>query len=159
MSSLPQNAGELSHNVSEFNFVIGLVCSRFNSAVTYPMRDCCIERLMSRGIIDSRLLQLSVPGSLEISYALSLLAHKPEKPDVLIAIGAVIRGETFHFDVVALQSAASLYNIQNELAIPVVNGIATTNNLQQAQDRIKKGSDYADCALEMAYLRRCHVGF
>ncbi|WP_092403030.1 MULTISPECIES: 6,7-dimethyl-8-ribityllumazine synthase [Candidatus Ichthyocystis] len=145
---------DLPFDVSSFNLVVGVVTSRFNFGITAYLRDRCVGRLLSRGITESNLLQVSVPGSLEVSYALSLLARHSCRPNVLVAIGSVIRGDTFHFDVVALQSAASIYRVQEDVDLPVVNGILTTDNFLQASDRIRRGEDFADCAIEMALLRQ-----
>ncbi|WP_175330256.1 6,7-dimethyl-8-ribityllumazine synthase [Candidatus Ichthyocystis hellenicum] len=145
---------EVPFDVSDFNLVVGVVTSRFNSDITLLLRDKCVDRMLSRGILESSLIQADVPGSLEISYAISLIATRQFPLDVMVAIGCVIRGDTFHFDVVAMQSAASIYSVQESVKVPVINGILTTDNFQQASDRISRGDDFADCAIEMAFLRR-----
>ncbi|CUT17380.1 putative 6,7-dimethyl-8-ribityllumazine synthase [Candidatus Ichthyocystis hellenicum] len=145
---------EVPFDVSDLNLVVGVVTSRFNSDITLPLRDKCVDRLLSRGVSTSCLVHADVPGSLEISYALSLIAARQFPLDVMVAIGCVIRGDTFHFDVVAMQSSSSIYRVQEAQGVPVVNGILTTDNFQQASDRISRGDDFADCAIEMAFLRR-----
>jgi 6,7-dimethyl-8-ribityllumazine synthase len=129
---------------------VGIVRSRFNEKIGIAMLDACRKRLAELRVIAPTVV--SVPGALEAPLALQKLANT-EKYDALIALGAVIRGETHHFDVVANESASGLMQVQLDAGIPVANGILTTDTEEQAQERAtQKGKDCAEVAVEMANL-------
>ena len=129
---------------------VGIVRSRFNEKIGIAMLDACRKRLAELRVIAPTVV--SVPGALEAPLALQKLANT-EKYDALIALGAVIRGETHHFDVVANESASGLMQVQIDAGIPVANGILTTDTEEQAQERAtQKGKDCAEVAVEMANL-------
>jgi len=129
---------------------VGIVRSRFNEKIGIAMLDACRKRLAELRVIAPTVV--SVPGALEAPLALQKLANT-EKYDALIALGAVIRGETHHFDVVANESASGLMQVQLDAGIPVANGILTTDTEEQAQARAtQKGKDCAEVAVEMANL-------
>ncbi|HET6757137.1 MAG TPA: 6,7-dimethyl-8-ribityllumazine synthase, partial [Burkholderiales bacterium] len=110
--------------------------------------------LKKREVAESDLAVVKVPGALEIPLALQKLAQSG-KFDALIALGAVIRGETYHFEVVANESAAGLMNVQLDTGVPIANGILTTDNEEQARARVKdKAAAVASVAIEMANLLR-----
>jgi 6,7-dimethyl-8-ribityllumazine synthase len=96
----------------------------------------------------------TVPGALEIPLALRAMAASG-RYDALVALGAVIRGETYHFEVVSNESAAGITRVQLDTGIPVANGVLTTNDDDQALHRMQqKGAEAAECAIEMAHLLR-----
>jgi len=131
---------------------IGIVRSRFNEAIGVAMLEACRERLGELRV--ARVTEISVPGALEAPLALQKLANTGNY-DALIALGAVIRGETYHFEIVANQSASGLMQVQLDGGIPVANGILTTEDERQAQARAaQKGRDCAEAAVEMANLGR-----
>lgn len=133
---------------------IGIVVSRFNSEVSDSMRAACVDALAKQGIAEDALRIVSVPGALEIPLALQKLSQSG-KFDALIALGAVIRGDTYHFEVVANESAAGLMNVQLDSGIPIANGILTTDTEEQAMARAaEKGAAVAAVAIEMANLLR-----
>ena len=129
---------------------VGIVRSRFNEKIGIAMLDACRKRLAELRVIAPTVV--SVPGALEAPLALQKLANT-EKYDALIALGAVIRGETRHFEIVADESASGLMQVQLDAGIPVANGILTTDTEEQAQARAtQKGKDCAEVAVEMANL-------
>ncbi|MGH8728232.1 MAG: 6,7-dimethyl-8-ribityllumazine synthase [Burkholderiales bacterium] len=133
---------------------IGIVVSRFNNEVTDVMLPTCVEALKKHGVAEKDIRIVSVPGALEAALVLQKLAQSG-KFDALIALGAVIRGETYHFEVVANESAAALMNVQLDTGVPVANGILTTDTDEQAIARAKeKANAVAAIALEMAQLLR-----
>jgi len=143
---------ELQPESSGEGLRIGVVRSRFNEAIGIAMLEACRKRLAELRV--ATVTELSVPGALEAPLALQKLANTG-KYDALIALGAVIRGETYHFEIVANQSASGLMQVQLDGGIPVANGILTTEDEQQAQARAApKGRDCAEVAVEMANLGR-----
>lgn len=129
---------------------VGIVRSRFNERIGVAMLEACRKRLAELRV--TALTVVSVPGALEAPLALQRLAGT-EKYDALIALGAVIRGETHHFEVVANESASGLMQVQLDSGIPIANGILTTDTEEQASSRAaQKGKDCAEVAVEMANL-------
>lgn len=128
---------------------LGIVASRFNE-------DIC-GQLVERARAEAKKLQaectvLSVPGALEIPLALQWLAQSG-RYDALVAIGAVIRGDTYHFEVVANESARGVMEVMLDFGLPVANGILTTDDEQQALARLDKGAEAVRVALEMARIK------
>lgn len=131
---------------------IGIVMSRFNIDIGEGLLSACTAELKKNGVLDSNILLVTVPGALEIPLALKRMAMS-DQFDALIALGAVIRGDTYHFEVVANESAHGLLMVQLEVEIPIANGILTTDNDDQAIARMSaKGMESARVALEMANL-------
>jgi 6,7-dimethyl-8-ribityllumazine synthase len=129
---------------------VGIVRSRFNEKIGVAMLEACRKRLAELRV--TALTVVSVPGALEAPLALQKLANT-ERYDALIALGAVIRGDTRHFEIVADESASGLMQVQLDAGIPVANGILTTDTEEQAQARAtQKGKDCAEVAVEMANL-------
>jgi len=129
---------------------VGIVRSRFNEKIGIAMLDACRKRLAELRVIAPTVV--SVPGALEAPLALQKLANT-ENYDALIALGAVIRGETRHFEIVADESASGLMQVQLDAGIPVANGILTADTEEQARARAtQKGKDCAEVAVEMANL-------
>jgi 6,7-dimethyl-8-ribityllumazine synthase len=131
---------------------VGIVYSRFNEPVVKELLNSCVDQLILEGIDENHILKKEVPGALEIPMMINAYATK-KKFDVLIAVGAVIRGETYHFEVVSDQSASGLMQVQLRHNIPVINAIITTNSGEEAFARTKiKGKEAAAGAIEMALL-------
>ncbi len=128
---------------------IGIVRSRFNDALVSRMESACRARLLERGVGEAQVDVAAVPGALEIPVALQALAVT-RRYDALIALGAVIRGETYHFEVVANESCRGVMDVMLDTGVPIANGILTVENDAQADARIDKARDCADCAIEMA---------
>jgi 6,7-dimethyl-8-ribityllumazine synthase len=131
---------------------IGIVMSRFNIDIGEGLLGACTAELKKNGVLDSNILIATVPGALEIPLTLKRMAMS-DQFDALIALGAVIRGDTYHFEIVANESARGLLTVQLEAEIPIANGILTTDNEDQAIARMStKGTESAQVALEMANL-------
>ncbi|CAM5791640.1 6,7-dimethyl-8-ribityllumazine synthase [Ottowia pentelensis] len=132
---------------------VAIVQARFNAGVTNGLRDACLGELAALGVQSENIAHHTVPGALEVPLALRWLAHRGEY-DALIALGCVIRGETYHFELVANESSAGITRVGLDLDIPIANAILTTENLPQATVRqIEKGRDAARVAVEMALLK------
>jgi 6,7-dimethyl-8-ribityllumazine synthase len=133
---------------------IGIVWSRFNEEIVRQLLTACDKELVELGVASASIDVVSVPGALEIPVVLQSLALERRgfgrRYDALIALGAVIRGETYHFDVVSNESARGILDVQLETGIPVANGIITTENDEQALARVSKGAEAARVAVEMA---------
>jgi 6,7-dimethyl-8-ribityllumazine synthase len=131
---------------------IGIVQARFNEGVTNALAAACIAELQLHGVEAARIHHVVVPGALEVPVALQALAET-ENYDALIALGCIIRGETYHFELVANESGAAVTRLALDYRIPIANAILTTENLAQAQARQEeKGRDAARVAIEMAML-------
>lgn len=132
--------------------VIGIVQARFNQGVTNALAKACWDELLARGVQEKNIDHYQVPGALEVPVALQALAEKGNY-DALIALGCIIRGETYHFELVANESAAGITRLALEYQLPIANAILTTENLDQAVARqVEKGRDAAQVAIEMANL-------
>lgn len=126
-----------------------IVVARFHTAVTEAMLSCARQSLEDAGA--EALDIFHVPGSFELPLAVKLLAQR-RVYHAIVALGAVIRGETPHFDFVSAEAARGLQQVALETGVPVAFGVLTTDTLQQAQARISKGRDAALTAIEMARL-------
>jgi 6,7-dimethyl-8-ribityllumazine synthase len=145
---------EIETDLSGDELRIGIVMSRFNIEVGEGLLGACTAELMKRGVQESGMLLVTVPGALEIPLALQKMALT-DQFDALIALGAVIRGETYHFEIVSNQSASGLSAVQLDTGIPIANGILTTETDDQALARMsQKGTEAAQVAIEMANLLR-----
>jgi 6,7-dimethyl-8-ribityllumazine synthase len=131
---------------------VGVVLSRFNAAVGEGLLAGALRALKEAGVADGDITVVSVPGALESALALQQLAQSDDY-DALVALGAVIRGETYHFEIVSNESAAGLSSVALEFGIPIGNGILTCETEAQAEARMDaKGFEAARAALEMANL-------
>lgn len=131
---------------------IGLVRARFNDAVTTALERACRAELATLGVADADISALTVPGALEIPVALGALADTDDY-DALIALGCIVRGETYHFELVANESGAGVTRVSLDHGLPIANAILTVENEAQAWARAEeKGRDAARVAVEMANL-------
>ena len=129
---------------------IGIVCARFNPQACMELLAACLAELAVQGVVDADITVVRVPGALEIPLTLQVLAQT-RRPDALIALGAVIRGETYHFELVSNESGAGITQVQLDTGIPIANGVLTTETDAQAHARTReKGRDCALAAIEMA---------
>ena len=132
--------------------VIGIVQARFNQGVTDALAQACRAELLKRGVQEKNIDHVLVPGALEVPIALQALAEKGGY-DALVALGCVIRGETYHFELVSNESAAGVTRVALDYQLPIANAILTTENMEQALARqVEKGRDAALVAIEMANL-------
>ena len=146
------NPYTLSPDLNGEGLHLGIVRARFNEEIGLAELDACLAELAELGVDERDVMVVTVPGALEMGVALAQMAETFEF-DALIALGAVIRGETYHFEVVSNESAAAISRIALETGIPVANGVLTTETEEQAQERAaEKGRDCARTAVEMANL-------
>ena len=130
---------------------IGIVCARFNDVLTRALLDRCYEELARVKVTDTD--ERWVPGSFELPLAAKAMAATGSY-DAIIVLGAVVRGDTPHFDYVAGECAAGVMRAQLETGVPIVFGVLTTDTVEQAKARVDKGAEFADGAVEMAQLLR-----
>ena len=134
------------------NLRVGIVVSRFNRPIGEGLLAGALRALQEAGVHDDDIVIASVPGALETSLALQSLAQSDDY-DALVALGAVLRGETYHFELVANESARGVSEVALEFGIPVGNGILTCDTDAQAEARMDaKGFEAAQAALELANL-------
>jgi 6,7-dimethyl-8-ribityllumazine synthase len=139
-------------NVSGDGRSVAIVLSRFNADIGERLLAGALRGLAEAGVAERDITVVSVPGALETPLALQRLAQADEY-DALVALGAVVRGETYHFEIVANESAAGVASVQLEFGIPIGNGILTTETDEQALERADtKGFEAAQAALELANL-------
>ena len=154
-----------SKNLSQYSDVpagsgmrIGVVVAEWNSEITFAMKEGAVQTLMEHGIADSDIIIRHVPGSFELTSGAQMIANYAPV-EAIIAIGCVIRGETPHFDYICQGVTAGLTQVSIKFGIPVIFGVLTTNNLEQALDRAggkhgNKGVEAAVTAIKMVALQR-----
>jgi 6,7-dimethyl-8-ribityllumazine synthase len=143
---------EIEQNLSGQGLRIGIVQSRFNEVVCEGLLASCRQQLVQNGVNENDITLATVPGALEIPLVLQTMAQS-KKFDALIALGAVIRGDTYHFEVVSNESARGVGEVQLHSGVPVANAILTTDTDEQAEVRINvKGAEAALVAIEMVHL-------
>jgi len=147
----PSAARELPRDAGR-GLRVGIVVSRFNDTLCARLLESCQRALDELGVRREDVVLTEVPGALEIPPALQWLAQSG-RFDALVALGAVIRGDTYHFEVVSNESARGVMDVQLETGLPVANGILTTENEAQGLARVEKGAEAARVAVEMARLR------
>jgi len=131
---------------------IGIVQARWNASITDKMAQVCIGELQELGVATRYIRHVTVPGALEIPVALMTMADSDDY-DALVAVGCVVRGATYHFELVANESGAGVTRVALDHQIPIANAILTCDTEQQAWDRVEdKGRDAARVAVEMANL-------
>jgi len=132
------------------DLIVGIVCSRFNEQIIEKISKACTSKLKDLGVRAEAIIYETVPGALEIPIALQNIINN-KAPDVLIAIGAVVRGDTYHFEIVSEQSANGIMRVQLDNTVPIINAVLTTNTAEQALERVViKGEEAAEAAIEMA---------
>ena len=143
---------EIEQNLNGKGLRIGIVQSRFNEVVCEGLLAACRQQLVQSGVSENDITLANVPGALEIPLVLQTMAQS-KKFDALVALGAVIRGDTYHFEVVSNESARGVGEVQLHSGIPVANAILTTDTDEQAEVRMNvKGAEAALVAIEMVHL-------
>jgi len=127
---------------------VAIITSRFNSEITEQMHKSALDRLKEKNIPSENISTVWVPGSIEIPLIAQKFARE-KKVDAIICLGAVIRGETTHYDSVCQQVSYGCQRVALDFNIPVIFGVITTENEEQAQARIHKGRESVDCAIDM----------
>ena len=148
------NIFEYDNNLDGAGLTIGIVMSRFNLPVCEGLLSACVAELKRLGVADGNMVIANVPGALEIPLVLQTMAQSGSF-DALVALGAVIRGETYHFEVVSNDACRAIMEVQLDTGVPIANGILTCENDDQAEVRMQpKGADCAQAAVEMANLQK-----
>ncbi|MCC4118027.1 6,7-dimethyl-8-ribityllumazine synthase [Aromatoleum toluclasticum] len=148
------NIPEFEPDLSGHGLRIGIVMSRFNQDVCEGLLSACTAELQRLGVAPDLIRIATVPGALEVPLTLQAMARSG-RYDALIALGAVIRGETYHFELVSNEMGAGINRIGLDTGMPIANGVLTTEDDDQALARMQeKGSDCARTAIEMARLLR-----
>jgi 6,7-dimethyl-8-ribityllumazine synthase len=143
---------EYDSNLAGAGLAVGVAMARFNIDICEGLLSACVAELKRLGLADDDITIATVPGALEIPLALQAMANTG-KYDALVALGAVIRGETYHFEVVSNDACRGLMEVQLDTGVPIANGILTCENDDQALARMRqKGADCAQAAVEMANL-------
>ncbi|HRH13773.1 MAG TPA: 6,7-dimethyl-8-ribityllumazine synthase [Azonexus sp.] len=149
-----ENIYEYDNNLAGAGLKVGIVMSRFNLPLCEGLLSACVAELKRLGVADGDMVIANVPGALEIPLVLQSMAQSG-RYDALIALGAVIRGDTYHFEVVSNDSCRAVMDVQLDTGIPIANGILTCDSDDQAEVRMQqKGSDCAQAAVEMANLQK-----
>jgi len=147
-----QDVSEIEPNLNGAGLRVGIVMARFNQDVGEGLLSGCCQELQRLGVAPAAIALATVPGALEVPLTLQTMAQSG-RFDALVALGAVIRGETYHFEVVSNESARGITDVQLTTGIPIANGILTTENDDQALVRMhQKGTEAAQAAVEMANL-------
>lgn len=137
---------------------IAIVASRFNAEIVDRLIETCVAELARSGVSEDRVRVLRVPGAFELPLAAQAVLHAADGPDAVICFGAVVRGDTPHFDYVAAGAADGILRVGLDTGRPVIFGVLTTNTIEQAWDRAdgtwRRGEDAARDALEMVALLR-----
>ena len=150
MSTSQKNAGQSPTELLDGSGIrVGIAVARFNSDITYKMRDLCLTRLAQLGVKTETTQVFEVPGSFELPLAARVLLDPPIESDAVIALGAVIRGETDHYEHIANAASQGLLRVSEQSFKPVIFGVLTTDTIHQAQARIPHATTYADSAIEI----------
>ena len=145
---------EIEKSLNGADMQVGIVMSRFNSDIGDGLLSACKEELLKLGVSDHAITVATVPGALEVPLILQHMALS-EKFDALIALGAIVRGETYHFEIVANESARGISEVQLNTGVPVASAVLTTEDDDQALARMHiKGTEAAQVAVEMFNLVR-----
>ena len=151
-AALAPVAGQRRGQLDGAGLRVAIVASRFNEPIVARLLEGVADQLGRLGVNSRDVVHAGVPGALEIPLALKWLAQSG-RFDALVAVGVVIRGETYHFEIVANESARGVMDVALESGLPVANAILTTENEAQAEARLDKGAEAVRVAVEMARLR------
>jgi 6,7-dimethyl-8-ribityllumazine synthase len=147
-----ENVNELEPCLAGVGLRIGIVMSRFNPDIGDGLLSACIDELLRLGVRRDDITLATVPGALEIPLVLQAMAQTG-RMHALVALGCVIRGDTYHFEVVSNESARGIADVQLATGVPVANGVLTTDDDDQALARMaQKGMEAGQAAIEMANL-------
>lgn len=146
------NIPEIEPSLDGRNLTIGIVMSRFNQDICEGLLSACTAELLRLGVAPASMTIATVPGALEIPLTLQTMAQS-RRYDALVALGAVVRGETYHFELVSNEQGSGITQVTLDTGVPIANGVLTTENDDQALARMQqKGADCAQAAVEMANL-------
>jgi 6,7-dimethyl-8-ribityllumazine synthase len=149
-----QDTREIEPNLDGKGLRVGVVMSRFNPDIGDGLLSGCCSELKRLGVAGADVVMATVPGALELPLVLQTMAQTG-RFDALVALGCVIRGETYHFEIVSNESARGITDVQLATGIPIANAVLTTENDDQALSRmVQKGTEAAQAAIEMANLLR-----
>lgn len=152
------NIYEIAPNLDGRDLTVGIVMCRFNTDVCEGLLAACTAELLRLGVAETNMVIATVPGALEAPLALQAMAES-DKFDALVALGAVIRGETYHFELVSNESGSGVSRVGLDYQMPIANAILTTENDDQALVRMsEKGAEAARAAVEMANLQKVLLG-
>ena len=144
--SFPSNS-----NNTNINCNVTIINSEFNSEIVNQLISSTENRL--KEISNVKISKISVPGAYEIPFIAKKIIER-KSADAIICIGAIIRGETTHYDLISENVFMSISNLNNLGTLPIINGILTTENINQAKERIKNGIYFADAAYDMIKLNK-----
>ena len=149
-----ENIYEYDSALAGDGMTVGIVMARFNQDIGEGLLSACTTELRRLGVAASNIEIATVPGALEIPLALQTMAQS-DRFDALVALGAVIRGDTYHFEVVSNDACRAIMEVQLDTGVPIANGILTCDTDEQAEVRMQpKGADCAQAAVEMANLQK-----
>lgn len=147
-----EHVPEIAPRIDGKSLRVGVVLARFNSEIGENLLNGCVTELLTQGVAPEHMLVVTVPGALEIPLTLQTMARSG-RYDALIALGAVIRGDTYHFEIVSNEMAAGVTRVQLDTGVAIANGVLTTEDDDQAVARMHiKGQECAIVAIEMANL-------
>jgi len=137
------------------NYKFGIIVAEWNAEITGALYNGALKTLLDNGVKPENIFSFPVPGSFELTGGAEILLSKKKDIDAVICLGCVIQGDTKHFDFICDAVAQGITNVGIKYSKPVVFGVLTTNNLEQAQDRAggkhgNKGDEAAVTALKMA---------
>lgn len=157
MSTQLKNLSDFSHTTvpSGANYKFGIIVAEWNAEITGSLYNGALKTLLANGVAEENIISLSVPGSFELTGGAEILLSKRSDIDAVICLGCVIQGDTKHFDFICDAVAQGITNVGIKYSKPVIFGVLTTNNLEQAQDRAggkhgNKGDEAAITAIKMA---------
>ena len=150
MSSIKKNIAGKKFTAKK-GLKIGIVQSRYNAEISEALLKSCQKTLLAAGVSEKNIQLVKVPGAFEIPYACQKLI-KSKKPHAVIALGAIIRGGTPHFEYIASSCAQGIMDVSLKTDTPVIFGVLTTNSLAQAKARVEKGTEAAQTALQICNL-------
>jgi 6,7-dimethyl-8-ribityllumazine synthase len=152
--SLKETIPHIAPDLNAQDLRVAIVVGRFNTNIGEGLLNSCVAELRERGVAREHILIVQVPGALEMPLTLQELARSG-RYQALVALGAVIRGDTYHFEVVSNEMASGITRVQLDTGVPIANGVLTTNTDEQAEIRMEvKGRECAQAAIEMANLLR-----
>ncbi|MES2416810.1 MAG: 6,7-dimethyl-8-ribityllumazine synthase [Bacteroidota bacterium] len=158
MATHLKNLSDFSHTTipNGSNYKIAIVVAEWNAKITGALYDGALQTLLKHGVKDENIISVAVPGSFELPSAAEILLHHHTNVDAIICLGCVIQGDTKHFDFICDAVAHGITNVGIKYSKPVIFGVLTTNDEQQAIDRAggkhgNKGDEAAITALKMAH--------
>jgi len=152
LTNYRKGLNEIEQELNGTELSIGIVMARFNHEICEGLLAGCCQELFRLGVAPENITLATVPGALELPLALQSMAES-DLYDALVAIGCVIRGETYHFEIVSNESARGITNVQLSTTLPIANAVLTVENEAQATERMtQKGREAAQAAIEMAHL-------